>query len=178
VAVGLGNFILAYPREARTDGGLVAIATGGTRQLTAAEFTNLFNAQLSGIAAKRNAGGKSPAATSRAPASRPPSQMFAALSEAWMNFNDLAGRGPVSWEELESKTLAKGLRKRFQTADYEVVFGLNLRSVDPARTVLAYPQSAAKSGGHILYADGATKELTAEEFQAVFAQQSKALDKK
>lgn len=48
--VGTRNFILAHPKAAATEGGLVLYANGDVKQITAAEFRQAFPAQMQGVA--------------------------------------------------------------------------------------------------------------------------------
>lgn len=45
MTVGTSNFVLAYPTNAASDGGLVALGDGSVTQLTAAEFNERWTAQ-------------------------------------------------------------------------------------------------------------------------------------
>jgi hypothetical protein len=47
---------------------------------------------------------------------------------------------------------------------FHIIWGVDLKSITSAKTVIAYEKSAAESGGHVLFHDGEVVKVTAEEF--------------
>jgi|GEM_PF-4746321 hypothetical protein len=168
---GRENFVLAYPRDAKSKGGVVVMATGAARKMTAAAFDKLLSAQLAAVANQRVSSRRSRIA----PKSQAQAQMLRAYADAWLNFWDLSQRGPANWNELTSKDLATGLESQFEAAGFQAVFGLKRRDISSRPVILAFPKDASKKGGYVVRADGAVREFLAEEFRILFAEQSSEL---
>ncbi len=184
MTIGLEDVILAYPRNASTNGGLVVAADGTTRNVTADVFNKLFEEQLADLAntpSIRKTLTERTKQAAKAKANQPLREMLAVFRDAYFSFSDRSsGHGPPSWQEFEERVdTSKGLKDKFATLGYEMVFNLGPgdlpRGIDSFKCIIAYPKNGPQQGGIVVLHDGAIKELTAKEFNETAAKQAKLL---
>jgi hypothetical protein len=96
-----------------------------------------------------------------------------ALGVARFEFSDRMSRFPNSWEELESTGAAAGLRQKLEAEGYTVVFGMKVAEMTAGTSnfMHAYPRDARQNGGLVGLADGSVRQITAQEFQELWALQ-------